>query len=122
MISPIRGSSQISLSGSLSHNAPNLSKVMLTKQRLAKVYPEANQRVFSGIVDALAAKDAYRFELKRFMEAVRLEMVGVCQYMYPKGDYKKETGYTLLYMAISSFLDRRDSALSNLGTNISTKV
>lgn len=122
MISPIRGTSLINIGGSLTRDKKSIDVDLLTRQRLRAVYPEANQRVFSGIIPSLVNKNAYQFELKRFMETVRLEMVAVCQHMYPAGDYKKETGYTLLYMAISNFIDRRDAALSAIGTKISTKV
>lgn len=114
MISPIRGTSHMSLSGSLSHNAPDVSKVMLTKQRLINVFPEANQRVFAGIVAPLAGKGAYQFNRERFHKAVVHEMWKACKVMYPEGNYPESSSYTILYIAISNFLDGRDKQIRGI--------
>lgn len=87
---------------------------MLTQQRLTATFPEANQRVFAGIVAPLAAKGAYGYDRDRFYKAVVHEMWKACKIMYPEGNYPEGSSYTILYIAISNFLSNRDKQIRGI--------
>lgn len=109
----IRGASQVSLSGSVTARVSNGYNDGLIHSRLRRLYPEANQRVFSGIVTTLADKNAQRLSDYDFKQAVKKALLGVVKLAYPDGNYNENTDYGILYLALRSFIEDRDNKIGH---------
>lgn len=114
MIGAIRGTSQLSVNGTVRRVDTYYSEAVLIKQRLLRLYPEANQRVFAGLVQPLTESKAYQLSDDKFKVKVVDCMAQACAVMYPNGDYNKLSSYTLLYIAIDNFLGNRDKQLRGI--------
>lgn len=107
----IQGTSRVSLSGSVTTSVSTYHADAMIHARLRRLYPEANQRVFAGIVTSLADKSAQRLQDKEFRAAVTKELLGVAQIAYPESNYNERSSYSALYTAVDNFIKSRDDKL-----------
>lgn len=112
-----KGRSQVNLSGSLQLSVDNSYVKGLVIERLKKVYPDANQRVFGGITDWLASKES---EIQRddvFREYVRMAMYEVVKLIHPNTSLALSANFSILHDIVVEFLEDRDAKVAAYGRN-----
>lgn len=78
---------------------------------LRKEYPEADQRVFNGIIPSLAEVSANTFERKRFRKAVEERLLGVAKLIHPDAGYNEKSSYSVIYNVVATFIKERDEKI-----------
>lgn len=96
--------SSVAVSGTLKGLDDNTSIVMRIRARLRRLYPEADQKVFSYIIVPLIQSSADTVSDETFKGIVKMVMLEVASGMFPDRGYTGKTEYAVVYASISDHM------------------
>lgn len=85
----------------------------LIEERLKKEFPYHDQRVYHGMVNNLASRQAWLLSSKDFKHVVHLNLIQTAKLIWPEQDYDSQSSSTLIYELLQTFLERRDGQIKS---------